>query len=481
MESDPTSFYWYDLETSGTHYAKDRIVQFAGVRTDLDLEPLEEPFVTYVQMGPDVMPSVEASLVTGITPQKTAADGVDEWQAISEINRRFEQPGTCVVGYNNLRFDDEFIRHTLFRNLLDPYAREWRDGNSRWDVIDVVRAAGALRPDGVDWPADESGKPTFALEAMTKANALTHEDAHEALSDVWATIGVARLIKTNQPRLWRYALDNRFKANARRLLTPIGRNCCVHVSRMYPNERRCLAPVVSVGAHPTIETRIVVADLSRDIDLLVSGTVEEIRYSLFTPRAELDEGFERVPLKEVRLNKCPFLAPLPVLRDEDAHRLGIDLNAVNDARNRLAACPDLAARIAAVYEREPLDVSRDAQESLYDGFTPDGDRDQCRVLQGALQRNEAWPELAFEDQRVAELERRLKARLRPLEMSVDEWRAYFAWIRARLTASDRTLDTFRSEIQAKVQDVGDNDVLRGLWAHADAIEGMLREGEARFG
>ncbi|MCZ6887132.1 MAG: exodeoxyribonuclease I, partial [Gammaproteobacteria bacterium] len=312
MESGQPSFYWYDLETSGTHPASDRIIQFAGMRTDLELNPLGESTSWFVRIGEEVVPSPAACLVTGITPQQTAEQGIGEWEAITEINRLFATPGTCTVGFNNLRFDDEFVRYTLYRNLMDPYAREWRDGNSRWDLIDLVRAAGALRPDGIDWPVID-GRPSFRLEAMTQANGLDHESAHDALSDVQATLSVARLIRHAQPRLWDYFRQTSGKAEIRRMLVPLGANLCVHVSRMYSNTRFCLAPVMSVAQHPEIDNSVIVADLSVDVSNLIERSVDELREMLFTSESE-----ERPGLKAVRFNRCPFVGPIKVVRQQDA-------------------------------------------------------------------------------------------------------------------------------------------------------------------
>jgi len=200
------SFYWYDLETSGTDPKWDRIVQFAGIRTDTDLETVGDEYCTYVHLPDDVLPNPNASLVTGITPQQTHTQGITETQALLKINQIFSEPNTCVAGYNSLRFDDEFMRYGLYRNLLDPYAREFRNGNSRWDLIDLVRATGALRRDGIEWPIDETGLPVYRLEILTAANGISHGKAHDAMSDVHATIGLARLIKKAQPKLFEYYL-----------------------------------------------------------------------------------------------------------------------------------------------------------------------------------------------------------------------------------------------------------------------------------
>ncbi len=425
----PTSIYWYDLETTGTHPASDRIMQFAGCRTDAELNVVDEPYVTYVRLAPDVLPSPEACLVTGVTPQRANSEGIDEWQAIRRIDEIMRVPGTCVAGYNNLRFDDEFLRYALYRNLMDPYAREWQEGNSRWDLIDLVRATCALRPDGIVWPEEEDGVVTFGLDRLSVANGITHDNAHDAMSDVEATIGLARLIRNAQPKLWDYAIGRRFKNAAGALLLPLGKNTCVHVSNRFPNSRFCAAPIASVAPHPEIDTRMIVADLAGDIAPLLDWSAAEIAERLFAE--ELPAGEERPPLKVVVMNRCPFLAPINVVRAGEARRLQIDLDEVEDKRRVLAARqPELATKIADVYRpREERAPAEDPEFALYDGFSGDADRFAmkrlCRVLEG----DEPWPDFQPRDKRLTVLAERLKARLRPDELSAGERNRWLEHIR----------------------------------------------------
>src|SRR5690606_22124338 len=144
-----------------------------------------EPLVIYCQPTEDMLPQPEACLITGITPQKAKSEGIREVEFIRLIHEQFSKPDTCVAGYNSIRFDDEVTRNTLYRNFFDPYAREWQNGCSRWDLIDVMRLAYALRPDGIQWPTREDGLPSFRLEDLTRANGVEHEAAHDAMSDVF--------------------------------------------------------------------------------------------------------------------------------------------------------------------------------------------------------------------------------------------------------------------------------------------------------
>ena len=424
----PASFYWYDLETSGTHPASDRIVQFAGCRTDTELNVVDDPYVTYVKLAPDILPSPEACLVTGITPQRANAEGVDEWEALHRIDALMRQPGTCVVGYNNLRFDDEFLRYGLYRNLMDPYAREWQEGNSRWDLIDLVRATCALRPDGISWPEDE-GVVSFGLEKLCAENGISHDHAHDALADVNATIGLARKIRAAQPRLWDFAVSRRFKSSAGAMLQPLGQRLCVHVSSRFPNERFCAAPVASVAVHPDIDTRMIVADLSRDIAPLIELGASEIAERLFAQ--EVPEGEERPPLKVVVMNRCPFLAPINVVGKAEARRLRFDLEEVEHRRGVLAARqPGLADKIAEVYRRdEDRAPAEDAELALYDDFFKDPDRLAMKRLDRTLAEGRPWPDIRPRDERLVVLALRLKARERDEQLEPSERDRWLAHVR----------------------------------------------------
>lgn len=317
-----TSFLFYDLETFGQDPRRTRIAQFAAIRTDPELNVIEEPISFLVTPAADLLPSPHATLITGITPQQALREGVSEAEAFAHIATQMTRPQTCSLGYNTLRFDDEFIRYGLFRNFYDPYEREWRNGNSRWDLLDMLRLMHALRPEGIHWPTREDGATSFKLEHLALANDVREGQAHEALSDVYATIGMARKFRTAQPRLWDYALKLRDKHFCGKLLDPISMQPALHISQRYPATRQCAAAVLPLAKHPHINSRIIVFDLSSDIDPLLHLSAEDIADRLYTPAADLPEGEQRVPLKEVHLNKVPALIAWNHLRASDFTRLG---------------------------------------------------------------------------------------------------------------------------------------------------------------
>jgi exodeoxyribonuclease-1 len=180
----PNTFFWHDYETFGRVPRRDRPAQFAGVRTDADLNEIGEPVMFHCQPPIDSLPDPESVLLTGITPQACAEQGLPEHEFARRIESELALDGTVGVGYNSIRFDDEVTRHLFWRNLIDPYAREWSNGCSRWDLLDVVRCTWALRPEGIEWPVhtegEIAGRPSFKLEHLTSANGLGHEAAHDA-------------------------------------------------------------------------------------------------------------------------------------------------------------------------------------------------------------------------------------------------------------------------------------------------------------
>ena len=245
------TLYWHDYETFGIDPSRDSPSQFAGVRTDENLNIIGEPLTLFCQPPIDRLPFPQACLITGITPQHALEEGVPEREFIEKIHRELSLPGTCGVGYNSIRFDDEVTRYCLYRNFYDPYEREWKQGNSRWDIIDMVRLTRALRPEGIEWPSYEDGSPCFKLERLTAANGITHESAHDALSDVFATIAMAKLVMTAQPKLYRYVYEHRLKHKVAELIDLTHQKPFLHVSGKLPRENGYTALMMPLARHPT--------------------------------------------------------------------------------------------------------------------------------------------------------------------------------------------------------------------------------------
>jgi len=449
----PASFLFYDLETFGADPRRTRIAQFAAIRTDAELNEIDEPISIFVKPADDLLPSPVATLITGITPQAALRDGMGEAAAFGLIVEEMMRPETCSVGYNSLRFDDEFIRHGLFRNFHDAYEREWRGGNSRWDLLDVLRLAHALRPDGLVWPQREDGATSFKLEHLATANDVRSGDAHEALSDVRALIGLARKLKAAQPRLFDFALTLRNKRQAASLLDTIAMTPVLHVSQRFPAQRLCAAAVLPLARHPHIDSRVIVFDLDQDPAQLLALDADAIADRLYTPAADLREGEQRIALKEVHLNRCPALAAWEHLREPDFARLGIDRAEAQARAARIrAAGPALVEKVRQVYARERERLPCDPDAALYDGFIGDGDKrlfNQVRATAPDALGSRAFD---FRDARLPELLFRYRARNWPGTLSAAErarWDDYRRLrLRAGTTLSEYDFERFNAEMAA---------------------------------
>jgi exodeoxyribonuclease-1 len=467
------SFLFYDLETFGTDPRTTRIAQFAAIRTDLDLVPIDTPISFHVRPANDLLPSPGATMVTGITPQAALREGINEAEAFSLIFDEMTHPETCSLGYNSLKFDDEFVRFGLFRNFYDPYEREWRGGNSRWDLLDVLRLAHALRPDGIVWPAREDGTTSFRLEHLAEANGVREGDAHEALSDVRALIALARLLRQAQPKLWNYALRLRDKRFAASLLDTIAMTPVLHVSQRFPASRMCAAPVLPLARHPRIDNRIIVFDLTQDPTRLLELDAGGIADRLYTPAADLPEGESRIALKEVHLNRCPALVAWDHLRATDFERLGIDRAKAERHGDILrAAGPSLAGKLREVFddgrERPPSDVDA----SLYDGFIDNADKRLFADVRSTPPQSLATRAFGFRDPRLPELLFRYRARNWPDTLSASEQARWDEYRRHRLSGgaglAGQNLEGYSDEIRA----------LRGLHAGDGTKLALLDQLEA---
>lgn len=426
------TFLWYDLETFGRDPRRTRIAQFAGLRTDEALNPVGEPISLFCQPADDLLPSPEATLITGITPQQALRDGVPEAEFFARLQDELAVPGTCAVGYNSIRFDDEFLRFGLYRNFHDPYEREWRNGNSRWDLLDVMRLMRALRPEGLVWPLREDGQPSFKLEHLAEANGVREGLAHEALSDVRALIGLARKMKAAQPKLWDYALRLRDKRHVAGLLDTVNGTPLLHISGKYPAARHCAALVMPLARHPRIESRVVVYDLDADPAPLLALDAEGIAERLYARAADLPEGEARIPLKEVHSNKCPILLPLEHLRDADFERLGIDRAACLARAAQLRSEPGLAEKVRRVFATEAAREPADADAALYDGFPSDTDKRLFPRVRSTPPAGLAALADEFKDPRYPELLFRYRARNWPDTLSATEHQDWNDYRRKRL-------------------------------------------------
>lgn len=472
------TFLWHDYETFGINTRRDRPAQFAAIRTDAELNEIGEPLMIYCRPANDYLPDAESCLITGITPQLCLERGLPEHAFAAQIEAQLAQPGTIGVGYNTIRFDDEVTRFMFWRNLIDPYAREWQNDCGRWDLLDVVRMAYALRPQGIQWPLKADGRPSFKLTDLTAANGLAHEAAHDALSDVRATIALARLVRTAQPKLFDFCLGLHKKD---RVLAELGLPATtqaaqpfLHVSGMFPPERGCLAVMWPLATHPTNKNEILAWDLSQDPGELPTLDAATLRQRLFTKSADLPEGVQRLPIKSVHVNKSPMVVRnLKTLTPEMAAKWGVDLDAALRHAEKAAALPDMSAIWPEVFLRAP-EPQPDVDEDLYGGFVGNADRRRLNQLRDMSPAELAHARIGFDDERLEEIVFRYRARNFPETLSPEEAERWEAHRAARLLEGEggaRNVDALFAQIDT-LQETADErgeEILAALYEYAELI------------
>lgn len=428
------TFYWYDYETFGISPKTSRIAQFAGIRTDENLNIINEQMF-YCQPTHDCLPSPEACMVTGISPQLCTEKGTIEHQFMQKIHAEFSTPKTCIVGYNSIRFDDEFTRYALYRNFIDPYACYWQNRNSRWDILDVVRLCYALKKEeSLNWVYDDTGKPIFKLDQLSIKNGIEHTDAHDALADVRATIALGKIIKDKQPKLFDYTFSLRDKktvASKIRLLEPM-----LHTSGMYPAELSCTRLSIALAYHPEYPHRVLVFNLDQDPAILLTSNIDELRTLLFTKQSELPKGDERLQIKELIFNKSPMFVPnVRKLEAKITQQLKIDTpkclkHLAFIEQNQLK----ISETVQNLYRNKPKTPAVDVDQALYDGFIDNTDRKICDQVQNLSIAELKVFQPKFKDKKLATLLTHFKARNYPESLSKDEQEYWFETVQARVQA-----------------------------------------------
>lgn len=467
------TFFFYDLETSGFSARYDRIMQFAGQRTDDELEPIGQPVNLLVKLTDDILPSPGAVLTTHITPQMTVADGISEADFCRYFLEQVATPDTTILGYNSTRFDDEFIRHTLWRNFHDPYQWAWAEGRDRWDLLDVTRLVRALRPEGINWPTKRVAETdqlitTVNLVDMAKCNGFENDNAHDALADVKALINLAKLLRRSQPTMWRYLLDHHDKRSVLNIIVPSQPKPFVYASGRYSSsyQKTTVATVIAEGRTPN---SYLVWDLRYDPVDFISLSEAEMLGNLTADRAtRRQDDFVPVPIKELSINKCPAVAPLGVLDSASEVRISLSRAEAIKHYHQLNSQAGLIKRLTRAWCKRPVfPPASDVEGKLYDSFMPKSDQAKIRLVAAADSTGLADLHPNFTDERLDELLFRYKARQYPASLSESEEECWRKFRRAKL---ERELPAYLSELSKLASNpAADQFILEELQLWAESI------------
>ena len=465
---------WHDYETWGVSPKLDKPSQFAAIRTDHDLNIIGEPEVFYCQPPQDYLPNPGACMVTGITPQKAQREGLTEAEFAARIQALFTVPNTCVAGYNSIRFDDEVSRYLFYRNFYDPYAREYKDGNSRWDIIDMARLCHALSPKGITWPVNETGHVSFRLELLTEANGISHEAAHDAMSDVYATIALAKLIKDKHPKLYHFMFSIRSKHEVAKLINTFEMSPFLHTSSKISPTQRNTSWFMPLDVDPSNKNAITCIDLSKDISPLLELPASEIKERLYTRHDDLKaENKLAIPVKQVHINKCPAIAPAKVLTPQRAEMIGINREYCLDNWKLIKShAHEIKAKLTEVFTKDYGESKDDPEYALYSGsFFSYADKEKMSMIhEMPVEQLGSYP-FNFVDPRLDTLLFRFRARNYPLTLTSDEQQKWQRYCQNKLSSGENGLsyDEYMIEIEKYAEQYENNEqkmsVLKALYTY----------------
>ena len=200
------NFVFYDLETTGRNATWDQIIQVGAILLDKNFKELER-LEERCGLRPGLVPEPSALIVNNTSISKLSNVNLSHYQLIKKIQNTFKRWSPAIfIGYNTIGFDEEFLRKTFFKSLLEPYTTQF-NGNKRADVLGITRTSKFYYPDCLNVGMNEKGNQVFKLDTLTKLNDINH-NAHDAMGDVEATIKIAQLIKNKAQDVWQSGLIN---------------------------------------------------------------------------------------------------------------------------------------------------------------------------------------------------------------------------------------------------------------------------------
>ncbi len=194
-------------------------------------------------------------------------------------------------------------------------------------------------------------------------------------------------------------------------------NPVLHTSRMYPAKNGCTTLVMPMIVEPGNNNSVLVYDLRHDPEMFLSLNSDDLSQLLFTRSDELPEGMQRLPVKSVKINKCPALAPRNTLNEDAARRIELDLDACYRHWQKLCAGPEFFQRVATAYSSHAFEPTGDVDSALYDDFLSNADAALSAQIRRASPKELATAQFDFQDRRLPELLFRYRARNWPETLS----------------------------------------------------------------
>lgn len=430
-------FIWHDYETSGINKALDRPVQFAAIKTDNYLKPTGEQWDFYCKLTNDIIPKASAMVLTRINPFYLEKEGLEEYEFAKKIFDIMIEPNTCSLGYNTIKFDDEVTRNLFYRNFFEIYDRENKNGNSRWDLIDLTRAFYAISPDGLKWPKKDDGTPDFKLENLAKENDLIQEQAHNALSDVRATLNLAQILRKNNKDLFDYIYLMKSKENIIQLMDDNLKQYKLlgWVSSFVKANQGCLTFIQPFLKVKNFGEQYWCVDFTSSEEAFNELIQNPKKCLLNKFKKQDDEISLGGALCQIRPNKSPIIIHPSKLKKVDWGRLGISGDEIKQRYAKIQSFLKneewLKEINEAIYELPKIEPYIDVEQKIYQGnFLSYDDKRRCSLIRGKKEPiDKMWPK--FSDERMSELLFRYKNR-HSIETTEKEKADWKEWVKKKL-------------------------------------------------
>ncbi|HEY9080474.1 exonuclease domain-containing protein [Magnetovibrio sp.] len=413
------AFIFYDTETTGLAAGFDQILQFAGIVTDDDLNPIEEINLR-CRLQPHVIPSPGALVITGVRPSDIAGANLSHYEMIREIRALIERYAPAViVGYNSISYDEGMLRQAFYQTLNPTYLTN-TGGNMRMDVLKLAHAASQYAPDVLQVPLNDKGKPSFKLELLAPTNGLTHLDAHEALSDTQATLDLARLIRDRAPAVWEAMRRTSSKQGA---LAALDEDVFCSSEMMF-GQPSILA--TKIAANPDNPSEVAVFDLSHDPTPYLDTSEKDMSSLLrISPR----------PIRIIKANQSPIVTPHTLSHPGVAGH-GQTMDQLMDKVRAVREHPTFARNVAgAVATRYPeREAPAYVEQRIFEGFPSAADNALMEQFHAAPWADRPAIVSRIQDARLRELGERLIYLEHPDALTAETRQGHDAWRKKRFHA-----------------------------------------------
>ena len=467
------TFFWYDYETTDLDWYRARPVQVAGIRTDESLEREGKLGELYCQPAPDHLPRIGSVLTHRVSPVHARDRGIREFEFAKKVHKQLHAEGTCTVGFNATTFDHRITHHLFFRNLFDPYRWHWKDSStSKWDIIELCRAAYALRRDILLWPYDDEGYAAFKLHKLALENSIRSEyshravsgqDPHSAADDVRLTLDLARLLKGASKNLWDYSRSCQSVEHVVRSI----RTTFLIVNTTVLRQRGAATIAGFLGQDPNDKNRNYAFDLSYNPAEFFDANAESLL--TYKPKSSADNRDPRrhVPILRFRANASPYVMEFDLSNPMSEARQGLldglQLAPLDELQRRFSALDSNTKFKTRVVELNKPSYPERAcpEENLYGLDVDRSDRAQLTRIRKSIGRPNWWKnERHFRAKWLPGMVLRFRARNFPETLSdkeAEDWRDYCRQRLLREKVEDGLTEFERYERDLEIERGVDHD------------------------